>query len=283
MVNQTPNNYNSSSSYSKKHVFAWSGGKDSTASIILFHEHEKELLGPNDEVVIMFSEVMFDKKKNISGHHPDIIKFIYDTKVIFESWGYTVLILRSDKDFLDVFYHKLSRSKDPSRIGMTYGFPLSGMCAVKRDCKFKPIDAWKKANLTDNDIYYVGIAIDEPKRLESMKKSKNTVSLLEKYEYTEVDAKKLCAKYNMLSPQYLLMNGAKSQKRDGCWFCPNAKLCEHKVIKERMPKVWKQYIELENTPNLSLPHWNPYSKETLHDRDEYLSYGYKQMTIFDYI
>ncbi len=282
MGSQTPKNYNSSSSLSKKHIISWSGGKDSTASIILFHEHEKELLNPGDEVVIIFSEVMFDKKHNISAHNPDIINFIYDKKKVFESWGYKVLILRAEKDFLDVFYHKLSRSKDPSRVGMTYGFPISGRCAVKRDCKEKPINEWKKANIGPNDVEYIGIAIDEPKRLISMHK-KNNLSLLEIYGYTEVDAKKLCAKYDMLSPQYLLMNGTKSQNRDGCWCCPNAKLCEHKVIKERMPKVWKQYVELENTPNLSLPKWNPYSKETLHDRDEYLSYGFKQMTIFDYI
>ncbi len=224
---------------------------------------------------------MFDKKRNISGHNPDIIEYIYETKKIFESWGYTVLILRSDKDFLDVFHHKLTRSKDPSRIGMTYGFPLSGLCAIKRDCKFKPIEKWKKDNIKPGDRYYVGIAIDEPKRLESMKKDAKNVSILEKYNYTEADARALCEKYNMLSPQYSLNSG--KQSRDGCWFCPNAKLCEHAAIKERMPEVWKQYVELENTPNLSLQHWNPYAKETLHDRDEYLTYGYRQMNIFDYI
>ncbi len=285
MVNQTPiNNSSSSNSEKRKHVFAWSGGKDSTASIIAFHEHEQELLAPGDEVIVMFSEVMFDKKRNISGHNPDIIEFIYETKKVFESWGYTVLILRSDKDYLDIFYHKLKRSKDPSRIGMTYGFPLSGLCSVKRDCKFKPVEQWKKKNFKENDIYYVGIAIDEPKRLESMHKGKNNVSVLEMYNMTEDDAMELCKKHNMLSPQYSMFSDTgKKVKRDGCWFCPNAKLCEHAAIKEKYPNAWKQYVELENEPNLSLQHWNPYTKETLHDRDEYLTYGCRQMNIFDYI
>ncbi len=281
MVSQTPTIYNSSSSNSKKHVFSWSGGKDSTASILLFHEHESELLNPGDEVIILFAEVMYDKKKGISGHNPDIIEFIYEKKKIFESWGYKVEILRAEKDFLDIFYHKLTRSPDPLRIGLTNGFPIASCCSIKRDCKIKPMEEWKKANLSENDINYVGIAIDEPKRLESLKKHHNTESILEKYGYTEIDAKRLCARYDMLSPQYLL-NGGK-QQRDGCWFCSNCKLVESKVIKERMPKVWKEYIELENIPNLAYPKWNPYSKETLHDRDEYLSYGFKQMTIFDYM
>ena len=42
----------------------WSGGKDSTASIILEHIHG---LPPSK---IIMSEVMFDKNRNISGELP---------------------------------------------------------------------------------------------------------------------------------------------------------------------------------------------------------------------
>lgn len=48
------------------------------------HEHEKEILSPGDKVTIIFSEVMFDKANNISGHNPEIISFIYEKKKIFE-------------------------------------------------------------------------------------------------------------------------------------------------------------------------------------------------------
>ncbi len=262
------------------HVISWSGGKDSTASIILMHEHQKELINDGDEVVILFSEVMFDKKHNISGHNPDIIKFIYDKKKVFESWGYKVEILRSDKDYLDVFYHRLKRSPDPKRVGLVHGFVPSGICAVKRDCKLKPIEKWHTEH-TEEYVNYIGIAMDESSRLESLHKQKNAVSLLEKYNFTEDDAKKLCITYDMLSPQYALAGG--KMKRDGCWFCPNAKLCEHKAIMEQNPKAWKKYVSLENTPNLAYPKWNPYTNETLHERDEIIRYGYKQLNIFDYI
>lgn len=261
-----------------RHVISWSGGKDSTATIILFHEHEKELINIGDDVVILFSEVMFDKEHNISGHNPDIIEFIYEKSKVFESWGYKVEILHSDKDFLDVFYHKLSRSPDPKRVGLTHGFVPSGMCAVKRDCKLKPINSWFKQH-PEEMRQYVGIAINEPTRLESLHKQKNVLSLLEIYNFTEEDAKNLCIKYDMLSPQYLL----EGQKRDGCWFCPNAKLCEHRVIKERLPEAWKKYVSLEDTPNLAYPKWNPFSKETLHERDKFLNHGYRQMSIFDFM
>ena len=45
---------------------------------------------------------------------------------------------------------------------------------------------------------YIGIAIDEPKRLERLD-GINKISLLAKYGYTEQMAMELCKKYNLLS------------------------------------------------------------------------------------
>ena len=235
---------------------------------------------PGDKVTILFAEVMYDLKRNISGHNPDIIDFIYEKKQIFESWGYNVQILRSkDKDFLTNFYHKLKRSPDQERVGKTWGFVPSGICAIKRDCKLKPINEWNKLHASENRIQYIGIALDEPSRLESLHKQPDQVSLLEKYGYTEEDAMELCKKYNMVSPQYSLPGIT----RDGCWFCPNAKLCEHKYIYERMPKVWNEYVALEKEPNLAYPKWNPYTTQTLAERDKLVRGIGVQMTIFDYL
>lgn len=64
-----------------KYIASWSGGKDSTAGIILAHEHNEPL------DLIIFSEVMFDE--NISGELPDHIDFIKNKAIpVFESWGY---------------------------------------------------------------------------------------------------------------------------------------------------------------------------------------------------
>lgn len=246
---------------SKIHAINWSGGKDSTATIILFHEHEKEIISPGDQVVILFSEVMFDKNNNISGHNPDIIRFIYDKKETFESWGYEVNILRSDKDYLDVFFHRLKRSPDPKRVGLVHGFVPSGICAVKRECKLKPIHEWYRSCHGDI-IQYIGIAADEPSRLISLHRMSNAVSLLERYGLTEKDAMGLCQDWGMLSPQYSL-----GVKRDGCWFCPNAKPCEHAAIAEAYPDAWARFVALEQEPNLAYPTWNVFTHETLRERD----------------
>lgn len=84
-----------------KYICSWSGGKDSTASIILAHQNDEPL------DVIIFSEVMFDLKGDISGENPDHIHFIRNiAKPLFESWGYQVVILRADRDYLD-FFHRI--------------------------------------------------------------------------------------------------------------------------------------------------------------------------------
>lgn len=62
-----------------KYIASWSGGKDSTASIILAHEHGEPL------DLIIFSEVMFDNE--ISGELPEHIDFIKNKAIpVFESW-----------------------------------------------------------------------------------------------------------------------------------------------------------------------------------------------------
>ena len=174
-----------------KYIASWSGGKDSTASIILAHEHNEPL------DLIIFSEVMFDKE--ISGELPEHIDFIKNRAIsIFESWGYEVKILHSDKTYMDCFHHRTVRGKSK---GMKKGFAMTGHCDVQRDCKLKAIKQfWKSVN--EDFTQYIGIAIDEPARMERVVKAGNQVSLLKKYNYTEKMAFDLCKQYGLLSPIY---------------------------------------------------------------------------------
>ncbi len=137
------------------YITSWSGGKDSTASIILEHLHG---LPPSD---IIFSEVMFDKKRGISGELPEHIDFVKNKAIpIFESWGHKVKILHSDKDYLDMFFHVITRSKTPEHNGKIYGFPIGGMCALNREVKTAPISRYIKQYPKGKAIQYVGIAAD---------------------------------------------------------------------------------------------------------------------------
>ena len=228
---------------------SWSGGKDSTASIILAHEHQE----PLDSII--FVEVMYDLKNGISGENPNHIKFIREkAKPLFESWGYRVEILRATRDFLDFFSRVIEKPrKHMDHKGKKFGFPTYGRCGVKRDLKLKPMDDFYKT-IDDEIIQYVGICADERRRRDSLHKQNNRISLLEKYNITEKMAKEKCEEYELLSPVYSY------SKRGGCWFCPNAKLAEHREIKRIFPDVWEQFIGLENVPNVANNKFNVFGK-----------------------
>lgn len=216
-----------------KYIASCSGGKDSVATVILAHENKEPL------DLIVFSEVMFDE--NVSGELPEHIDFVKDKLFpMFERWGYKTKILRSDKTYMDCFYHVVKRSSKKNRIGKYKGFVMSGRCDVQRDCKLRPIKNFYK-NYPYEYRQYIGIAVDEEKRLKRLKE--NQISLLEKYGLTEEMAKKKCEQYGLLSPIYSFST------RGGCWFCPNMKEKELKRLRDNHPDLWKKLLTLEEEEN----------------------------------
>lgn len=249
-----------------KNIANFSGGKDSTATIILAHEHNEPL------DLIIFSEVMFDK--NISGELPEHIDFIKNKCIpLFENWGYEVKILRSDKTYLDYFYRKAVKGK---RVGMKKGFPMSKHCGIQNECKMKSIHNFYKT-IQEDFIQFIGIAIDETVRLDRVVKNTNQISLLQKYGYTEQMAYDLCNKYDLLSPVY------EFTKRGGCWFCPNARDNELRHLRNCHPELWKRFLELEKEPNLIGNIWNTLTQTSIHDKEEQFMWEQQQMSIEDFL
>ena len=249
-----------------KYIASWSGGKDSTASIILAHEHNEPL------DLIIFSEVMFDE--NISGELPEHIDFIKNKAIpVFESWGYETKILRSDKTYLDSFYQIRKKSIYSNRVGMRQGFPMSGTCDINSACKMAPIRKYFRQ--IKDFVQYVGIAVDEPVRMNRIVNSGNKVSLLEKYGYTEQMALDLCKKYDLLSPIYGFA------PRGGCWFCPNARRAELKHLRTNHRDLWDKLLRLEGEPNLIGNMWNTLTHTRIHDWEERFYWEDRQMNIFD--
>lgn len=231
-----------------KYIASWSGGKDSTASIILAHENNEPL------DLIIFSEVMFDKE--ISGELPEHIDFIKNKCIpIFESWGYEIMVLHSDWTYMDCFNHVTTKGK---RIGKKVGFPMSGKCKINDYCKVGPIKNFFKT--VDYEYsQYIGIALDEPKRLARL--GINEISLLAKYGFSEKKAYDLCKQYGLLSPIYSF------SKRGGCWFCPNARDCELRHLRSNHNDLWNKLLELEKTPNLIGNVWNTLTRTSIHDKE----------------
>ena len=228
-----------------KYIASWSGGKDSTASIILAHEHNEPL------DLIIFSEVMFDE--NTSGELPEHIDFIKNKAIPkFEEWGYEVKILHSKKTYLDCFHHIATKGKIIKSRDFLNGY-------------------------AKDFTQYIGIAIDEPVRMERIVNSGNKVSLLEKYGYTEKMGFELCKKYDLLSPIYRFTN------RGGCWFCPNMRREELKHLRTNHRDLWDKLLKLENEPNLIGNKWNMLTNTSIHDWEERFFWEEQQMTIFDFM
>lgn len=249
-----------------KYIASWSGGKDSTASIILAHENKEPL------DLIVFSEVMFDK--DTSGELPEHINFIKNKCIpLFESWGYETKILHAGLTYMDIFLRQPTRGKRFGT-GMITGFPMSGRCQINRSVKVLPIERFLKS-FAEEFIQYIGIAVDEPARLDKVEKKQNQVSLLQKYRYTEQMAFDLCRKYGLLSPVYDFA------PRGGCWFCPNARDCELRHLRTNHKDLWDKLLELENMPNLIGNIWNTLTKTSLHDKEEQFMWEDRQIDIFD--
>lgn len=250
-----------------KYIASWSGGKDSTATIILAHENNEPL------DTIIFCEVMFSE--HITGEIPEKIDFVRNVaKPLFESWGYEVIILHHNKTFLDNFYHV--RGKRSKWCGKRLGFPMAGKCYMN-DAKREPIKKFYreiKGEYTD----YVGIAIDEKERLERMAvRNCKQVSLLAKYGYTEQMAKKKCEEYGLLSPVY------EFSKRDGCWFCPNAAKCELRNLWKNHKELWNELVRLENEENIIGDKFDTRGGKSIKEWEEIFKQEAAQMTIFDFI
>ena len=104
----------------------------------------------------------------------------------------------------------------------------------------EPLDEAVYCEVMFDTVQYVGIASDEPVRLRRLQGDQ--VSLLEKYHYTEEDAKQLCQTAGLLSPVYAFTD------RGGCWFCPNAKRKELRHLYDNHPELWAKMLELQAMP-----------------------------------
>lgn len=188
---------------------------------------------PLDQAV--YCEVMFDA--DLSGEVTEHRDFIYEKAIpALERMGVKVRVLRSEQTYVGLFTGRITRG--PKK-GLLRSFPIAGRCAVQRDCKLKPIRQFQRTLPLDT-VQYIGIAKDEFKRLQRLKKGQ--VSLLEKYDHTEQDARRLCQRAGLLSPVYQFTD------RGGCWFCPNAKRAELRHLYDHHPELWGRMLELQALP-----------------------------------
>lgn len=215
------------------YIASCSFGKDSIATILLALENNE----PLDRVV--FAEVMFDHSRNISGELPEHIGWVYSTAIPkLEAMSVKVDVVKGERDYMYFFQNAVGGGRHKGKI---YGFPIAGMCFLNRDCKVNPIRKYLKQ--FDKVVQYIGIAKDEPNRLERLD-GVTKISLLDKYGFTEAMARQKAVEYELLSPIY------QSGSRNGCWFCPNCSIRQFGRFRKAHPDLWSELVRLSHTPNL---------------------------------
>lgn len=222
-----------------KYIIGYSGGKDSTATVILAHILKK----PVSELV--YCRVMFDEE--ISAEVPEHERFLNEVSFpkIRKDFGFKIVTVRSEKTYVELFNTPVTKGE---RKGMLRGSPVCFGCWVQRDLKVCPLEKYNKAQPKDSK-YYVGIAKDEENRLIALSKG-NKISLLDELGYTEADCFELCKEYGLLSPIY------EFAPRNGCFFCPNAKEKEFRHLRDHHPDLWRRMLEMEQTPGLVKKNYN---------------------------
>ena len=248
-------------SKSPVYIASCSFGKDSIATILLALEHNE----PLDAVV--FCEVMFDHSRGISGENPEHIAWVYSTAIPrLAELGVKVDVVRSEKDYVTLFHTLIQSGK---RKGQKRGWLIGGMCNANRDLKLSPIHRYYAQFKHREVIQYLGIAIDEPKRLARMHSKKNIhkVSLLAKYGYTEADAWRKCEEYGLLSPIY------ETAHRGGCWFCPNCRIPVFVDLRKKHPELWHELqmlskVENKSSEGFTYGHTFPQLEQKMNDYEE---------------
>lgn len=180
-----------------KYVLSLSFGKDSLA--LLIEVIRRKL--PLDYVI--FCDIKFSDK--ISAEHPLMAEWIPKAEQILkDKFGIDIIHLTAKKNFIEQFYTVKNKGR---HIGDRYGFPYTIGAWCNGRLKLDPINNFIKKIIRQYGAVteYIGIASDEPKRLDRYKKleTKNHKYItLADLGITELQAMDICRQYDLLSPKY---------------------------------------------------------------------------------
>lgn len=206
-----------------KVLISWSGGKDSTASVLL------HIAKGTDIEIINYIPYLTDEIPLIAKEH---YNFIINTAERFSKFGKVHIV--KGITYHDLFYSEITRGENKGKLkGYSLGF---GYCAFRDYSKLKSLQEISKKII--HKYIDIGIAFDEKKRQNQLNDYKK--SILCEMKITESEAFTICKKFKLLSPHY------KNNSRDGCAICPNA---SKNVLKEYIkdyPEAKEIFLQMDN-------------------------------------
>lgn len=172
----------------------------------------------------------------ISADLPPMVEFKkHADKIIKERYGIEVEHYRADETYESQFY-KIRKSKIING-HQIYGFPMVKGTWCNSRLK---MEARKKLQLNSDDIEILGIAADEPKRIERHSKRDDVILPLVEIGWTEAMCREWCEQNDLLSPIYT------TATRGGCWFCHNQGVDQLRLLRKNYPDLWALLLKWDN-------------------------------------
>ena len=202
-----------------KNIVQFSGGKDSTAMLLMMLERGMQI----DDIIFCDTTMEFPAMYE---HIDKVEKYI----------GRPITRLKPPHDFIYYFAQcPKKRGKNKGKLG--YGWPR--MWARWCTRLFKIDLTAKYLRCVSEYKLYIGIARDEPKRHE--KRMKNVIHPLYDWGITESMALQYCYNHGFdwsgLYEQF---------RRVSCWCCPLQSLNELRKLRKFHPELWRKLLKMDD-------------------------------------
>lgn len=224
-----------------RYIASVSWGKDSLAMLLRLLEENK----PLDEVVYFNNGMDFQAIYNI---RDKVLPILRERNIKYTE-------LKPKCDFCYQMFDK------PVRVGKPNEHKGYSWCGGR--CRWGTMEKIKTIEQYCNDCYeYVGIAVDEPKRLEKERKG-NKIFPLAEWNMTEKDCLEYCYSQGYKWEEdgvelYTILD------RVSCWCCANKNLKELQNYYLYLPTYWKKLKELQGKTDRPFK----YNKYTIFDLEE---------------
>lgn len=208
----------------KKHIVSFSGGKDSTAMLLLLIEKNY----PIDEIIMCDTGMEFDDMYK----HIDKVKEMIDLPIT---------ILKANKPFeYWMFDHIKTRGKNKGQKGYSWMDFRNRWCTQILKKNVIKVYLNNKYPKSEYEVYeYHGIALDEIERT-TKNNEKNVLYPLIEWGMTEEDCLNYC--YD----KGFDWNGLyKNMNRVSCWCCSLKGLKDYKSIYINYPEYWNKLKEMD--------------------------------------
>lgn len=204
-------------------IVNFSGGKDSTALILLMREKGIKI----DRVNCADTGVEF----------PGIEENIMQVKELLERDGVEFNLIKPERSFEELAQEvPVDSRKYGKRTG--YGFPSWKLRWCTGELKANVL---KKFKTSKDDVVFVGIAADEKERIERKYLQKGNFRLLLVEEnMTEKDCLEYCYKNGFRFGEFY-----ERHHRGGCWCCPLQRNDELYRLYKEYPDLFRKLVEMQ--------------------------------------